>query len=205
MLCHYPRLAFMENEKYSMKSDFCDCSICGVPWKWFIYFCYHRPFYVCVKCAMFHIQSSEDRKLDHPAHAQHPLTLVQRPSSFKCDACKVEDDSKDLSYICTKCPFWMHKSCADAPASFLFHFHYKHLLILSYSLPQVYHYRLCNKTLYHSLWLYFCPKCRFFAHFQCARSSRFIRCVFLKHEIFTFSFFICFHFRTFFFLLILAN
>lgn len=163
-----------------MKSDFCDCSICGVPWKWFIYFCYHRPFYVCVKCAMFHIQSSEDRKLDHPAHAQHPLTLVQRPSSFKCDACKVEDDSKDLSYICTKCPFWMHKSCADAPTTFPFQFHHQHPLVLSFSLPRVYHKflqhcRLCKERLNRLDWIYYCRYCRFFAHFQCARSSHMLR------------------------------
>ncbi|KAL8149371.1 uncharacterized protein LOC141708713 [Apium graveolens] len=151
------------------------CNICNLRWDWFIYCSPGQEFNVCIKCAMFQLQSLEDRKFDHPAHSQHRLTLQPHLASFGCDACKHEK-IKDLFYVCTKCPFWMHKNCADAPASFQIKFHPQHPLVLSYSLPQLYqkfdqYCRLCNKKLNQLHWLYFCPKCRFFAHFDCARSN----------------------------------
>lgn len=155
------------------------CMICGVKWEGFCYcnsdeYCFY---YLCLKCAMFRFQSLENRNFDHPSHPQHSLTLIQRPSSFMCDACNVEDNTKDLSYACTKCPFWMHKSCADAPKTFQFQVHDKHPLRLSFSLPKAYqqfdqYCRLCNETLNRLNWLYYCGRCRFFAHFQCARLSQ---------------------------------
>ncbi|KAL8091298.1 uncharacterized protein LOC141696819 [Apium graveolens] len=152
------------------------CNICNMRWYWFIYCSPGQKFNVCIKCALLQHQSLEDRKFDHPAHSQHQLTLQPHLASFGCDACKVYENIKDLFYVCTKCPFWMHKNCADAPASFQFKFHPQHPLILSYSLPQLYqkfdqYCRLCNKMLNQLHWLYFCPKCRFFAHFDCARSN----------------------------------
>ncbi|XP_074373173.1 uncharacterized protein LOC141713591 [Apium graveolens] len=161
----------MEEGRHSLT-----CNICNMRWDWFIYCSPGQEFNVCIKCALFQLQSLADRKLDHPAHSQHQLTLVQQLASFECHACKVDDNIKDLSYICTECPFWMHKNCADAPASFQIKFHPQHPLILSYSLPQVYQKfdqfcRLCNEKLNQLQWLYLCPKCRFFAHFHCARSN----------------------------------
>ena len=139
------------------------CNICNMQWKWFIYDDLDRyeEFYVCVKCAMFQLQSLEDRKFNHPAHDHHPLTLIQHLASFKCYACQVEDNVKDLSYICLTCPFWMHKNCADAPTSSRFQFHNQHPLLLSFSLPQVYrkfdqYCKLCNKKLNPLTWLYYC-------------------------------------------------
>ncbi|XP_074348687.1 uncharacterized protein LOC141687344 [Apium graveolens] len=152
------------------------CQICGLPWKWFSY-CSSSVslFYVCFKCALFSFQQSkEDLIFEHPGHS-HPLALIEYPSSFKCHACKVNDVTIiDVSYRCTKCQFWIHKSCGDATASFQFQFH-KHPLSLSFSLPQVdhrfvQHCRLCNEALSRIEWLYCCRRCRFFTHFQCARS-----------------------------------
>lgn len=152
------------------------CAICGIKWKWFSYCHPNGKFFVCLKCAICLFPSVEDTKIRHPAHTQHPLALIQNLSSFKCYACKVEDNIKDLSYICAICQFWIHKSCADAPSSFLFQFHDKHPLILTFSLPKAYHKfaqycRLCHETLNRLNWLYYCSKCRFFVHFQCARSN----------------------------------
>ncbi|XP_074348141.1 uncharacterized protein LOC141686928 [Apium graveolens] len=155
------------------------CNVCciAIQGKQFLYFSSDTDIYICFKCALFHFHRSlEDRKFEHPAHSQHPLALIQRPSSFKCDACKV-DDNKDSSYRCTKCQFWMHKCCADAPTTFQFQFHHQHPLVLLFSLPQVYynflqHCRLCKETLNRLDWIYYCRYCRYFTHFQCARSSQ---------------------------------
>ncbi|KAK1358797.1 Phorbol-ester/DAG-type domain-containing protein [Heracleum sosnowskyi] len=157
------------------ESPFTCCVLCGLPRNWFTYRSrISNKVCVCIKCAVFQVQqSTEDPIIVHPAH-NHPLALIEYPSSFKCRACKVNDHILDLSYRCTKCQFWMHKSCGDAPVSFLFHFH-KHPLILAFSLPEVYrkfdqYCRICNERLLWLEWLYCCLNCRFFAHFQCARS-----------------------------------
>ncbi|XP_017256163.2 uncharacterized protein LOC108225734 [Daucus carota subsp. sativus] len=156
------------------------CAICGIDWKCFSYCSMGGKFIVCLKCAIHLIHSVEDAKFHHQSHTQHPLVLIQNPTSFYCHACKVEDNIRDMSYKCTECQFWIHKTCADAPASFPFPFHDKHPLFLRFSLPKVYHKfdqycRLCYETLNRLNWLYYCPKCRFFVHFQCARSNQMSR------------------------------
>ncbi|XP_074344780.1 uncharacterized protein LOC141683886 [Apium graveolens] len=134
----------------------------------------------CIICGLFgrstyftYQQSKEDTIFVHPGHS-HPLALIEHPSSFQCFVCKVNDNILDSSYRCTKCQFWIHKSCGDAPPSFQFQFH-KHPLILSFSLPEVYQKfyqfcRICNEKLYWIEWIYCCLNCRYFTHFQCARS-----------------------------------
>nr|XP_017217906.1 PREDICTED: uncharacterized protein LOC108195453 isoform X1 [Daucus carota subsp. sativus] len=187
----FPKLRFQH-----FFDDLCDyftlslppfrCSICSIPLLWnvkqFFYYSFDTHVRVCIKCAMFQVESSQDTELiRHAAHSQHLLALIQRPSSFKCNACTLEYNVRDASYKCTECPFWMHKTCADAPASLLLEFHNKHPLTLSYFLPQVYHKfiqycSLCNKTFSRLDWLYCCPGCRLLVHFRCARSSRIFSC-----------------------------
>ncbi|XP_017256005.1 uncharacterized protein LOC108225603 [Daucus carota subsp. sativus] len=184
-LLRSPILPYRNKNPLSQWSNM--CALCGIKWKWFCYsvsrnifeffFFNESHFFVCIKCAIYLFQSVEDEKFHHPVHNHHPLARIQSPSSFKCHACRVEDDIKDLSYKCTKCPFWVHKSCADAPTSFPFQFHDKHPLHLTLTLPKVYHKysqycKLCHETLNRVNWLYYCPKCRFFVHFHCARSNR---------------------------------
>ena len=160
------------------------CDICKIqiPHNQFFYHGQYFLSFICLICFMYPPELSfEDHKSIHPSHDQHLLSLIQQPSSFRCYACNVDDNIKDMSYRCTKCQFWIHKSCADAPASFQLEFHDKHPLALSFSLPPLYHKfqqycRLCNKTLSPVTWIYYCRYCRFFAHFHCARSGRFLRC-----------------------------
>ncbi|XP_074323124.1 uncharacterized protein LOC141660063 [Apium graveolens] len=152
------------------------CKLCFRSWFGFCYNSSSDYSYICLMCAIIHVeQSKEDPIFEHPGHS-HPLASIEQPSSFKCCACKVNDTNiLDSSYRCTKCQFWIHKSCGDAPHSSQFQFH-KHALILSFSLPQVYHKfpqfcRICSERLYTLDWLYCCYSCRYFTHFQCARSS----------------------------------
>ncbi|XP_017226220.1 uncharacterized protein LOC108202347 [Daucus carota subsp. sativus] len=158
-----------------------ECDICDIEIPWsrdqFFYYNEETDSCICVGCVVFQTHMPlEDPKSLHPSHNQHLLSLIQNPSSFKCHACNVDDNIKDMSYKCTRCQFWIHKSCADAPMSFHFQFHDKHPLILSFSLPLLYHkFRqfcgVCSKKLSRLAWIYYCRYCRFFAHFQCARSS----------------------------------
>lgn len=103
--------------------------------------------------------------------------MVQRSSSFECDACQA--GALDLSYVCTKCPFWMHQRCAFAPTTLEYKFHDNHPLILAYSLPEQYrsfvqYCIICSEELNLLHWLYYCSDCRFFAHIKCVTSTQFM-------------------------------
>lgn len=94
-------LCFEPTQPLSIRSNFNSswephCNICSLPWRWFSYCNFMNIFFVCIKCIIFKIHSVEDRNFNHPSHPQHTLTIVQRPSSFKCDACKVDDNSRDF-------------------------------------------------------------------------------------------------------------
>ena len=161
-----------------------ECDICHIqiPWSPKQFFYYRRSLNscICLNCVIFQTQTPlADPISIHPSHNQHLLSFIQDQSSFKCYACNVDDNIRHQSYRCTRCRFWIHKSCADAPMSFQFQFH-KHPLVLLFSLPPVYHKfgrfcGLCNKKLSQLVWIYYCSNGRFFAHFQCARSHRLMR------------------------------
>ncbi|KAK1358791.1 Phorbol-ester/DAG-type domain-containing protein [Heracleum sosnowskyi] len=176
ILCPIDQNEFLFFQPPLMSRNTC-CRICGFLRSWMCFtYCssFNTDICVCLKCAIFQVQQSkEDPIFVHPGHS-HPLALIQHPSSFQCYACKVNDNKLDSSYRCTKCQFWIHKSCGDAPHSSQFQFH-KHPLKLSFSLPEVYRTfdqfcRICNERVYWIEWLYCCRSCRYFTHFHCARS-----------------------------------
>ncbi|PWA64717.1 C1-like protein [Artemisia annua] len=115
-------------------------------------------------------------KLQHEGHPQHSLTLMLRPASLRCDACKTEE--KGLFYECNSCDFWIHETCASLPPTInLPHHHPKHPLVLVYSLPDkfykyVYYCKFCNEYIRRNEWLYHCANCRYFAHIKCALNAQ---------------------------------
>ncbi|KAK3035154.1 hypothetical protein RJ639_032827 [Escallonia herrerae] len=94
-----------------------------------------------------------------------------REALFKCYACGAED--KDLSYLCTTCKFWVHKTCALLESDIQCGSH-PHPLTLSYSLPANYvkfgqSCRICGERLEAIYWVYACNSgCRYVAHVKCA-------------------------------------
>lgn len=107
-----PRKTKRSGQNVYMYTEFNHCDMCLIKMPW--YYCSDSSeFFMCLKCAMSQVDSLRNHKFKHPAHSQHPLALIQRPSSFKCDACNVKNNTEDMSYKCIDCPFWMHKSCAD--------------------------------------------------------------------------------------------
>ena len=103
------------------------CNDCKELCNGFIYHCSHcDDFDLDIKCLF------PEGQLEHPSH-EHPLTLLQKKASFKCDACGIEKE-KEQSYICVACPLWIHKSCALLPRISHRKDH-EHPLSLAYSFP----------------------------------------------------------------------
>ncbi|KAL1802593.1 hypothetical protein ACET3Z_031240 [Daucus carota] len=148
-----------------------NCNVCDKSLsQWFVYECTRKCFFaVCLKCAFL------ERELNHPSH-KHTLTLLPLKGSHMCIACGMEG-TKDFSYLCQTCFFWIHKSCASAPAELTRKDHHNdHPLVLAYSLPKEYQSfgvscSLCPEKVYPFYWLYYCAGCRYFAHVQCALSA----------------------------------
>ncbi|KAL8102715.1 hypothetical protein AgCh_027298 [Apium graveolens] len=144
---------------------FCNKYVCVQ----FLYQCSICSISMCLKC------SSLERDLNHASH-DHTLTLLPLTSSHFCEACGTEG-SKDFSYLCKTCLFWIHKSCASAPPTLIFKPHdIDHPLVLDYSLPQQYRkYKvscdLCGEEVLHPRWLYYCADCRYFGHIKCVLSA----------------------------------
>lgn len=152
------------------KNDLFWCKFCGnYLQNQFLYECNICFTIICLEC------SSSERDLNHASH-DHTLTLLPRTSSQFCEACGTEG-SKDFSYLCKTCLFWIHKSCASAPTELIFKaHHHDHPLVLDYSLPKQYQRYgascdLCGEVVIHSRWLYYCADCRYFGHIKCVLSA----------------------------------
>ncbi|CDP21193.1 unnamed protein product, partial [Coffea canephora] len=154
-------LVLLRNPSYSDGS--CFCNACGQDdWKFFTYHCSLCQFDLDVSCA---ILDQQEIKLD--CH-DHPLR-EQRPATFYCNACR--EDVKDSSYLCTVCPFWIHKKCALLSSS-VKHKDHNHSLLLAYSLPPDYRSfeqscPVCHDKIHPSDWVYYCGPCRYFVHVTC--------------------------------------
>ncbi|XP_027181728.1 uncharacterized protein LOC113780110 [Coffea eugenioides] len=147
----------------------CFCNACGQDdWKFFTYHCSSCEFDLDVSCAIL-----EPREIELDCH-DHPLVQLQKKASFLCDACgKVDEDS---SYLCTICPFWIHKKCALRPTT-VKHKDHNHPLHLAYSLPSDYRKfpqqcSVCWKKVRLRDWVYYCGPCRYFVHITCVVISQ---------------------------------
>ena len=80
------------------RCNICDIKITLFP-KQFFYYNEKTDSCICLGCVVFQTQTPlEDPKSLHPSHnQQHLLSLIQNPSSFKCYACNVDDNIKDMS------------------------------------------------------------------------------------------------------------
>ncbi|XP_027181723.1 uncharacterized protein LOC113780104 [Coffea eugenioides] len=148
-------------------SGCCSCNACGQGhWKYFTYHCSLCEFDLDVSCAIL-----DQREIKLDCH-DHPLIQLKRPATIYCNK-----DVKDSSYLCTICPFWIHKKCALLPTT-VKHKDHNHPLLLAYSLPSDYRSfeqscPVCRKRVHLSDWLYYCGPCRYFVH---------VTCVVISHE-----------------------
>nr|XP_027080299.1 uncharacterized protein LOC113703207 isoform X2 [Coffea arabica] len=153
----------------------CICDACGQDdWKFFTYHCSLCEFDLDVSCAILdQPEILEPREIELDCH-HHRLIQLEKPASFLCDACgKVDEDS---SYLCTICPFWIHKKCALRPTT-VKHKDHNHPLHLAYSLPSDYRKfsqqcSVCWKKVRLRDWVYYCGPCRYFVHITCVVISQ---------------------------------
>ena len=148
-------------------ADDCTCANCRRDIK-LSYACVDCDFDVCVFCAL------EQRVLHHHGHKEHSLTLMNKESLFKCDAC--DEEAKDSSYVCTTCEFCIHKSCAFSPLIISSPTYHHHPLTLIYSVPEIHlcfkqYCGICRRSVYRTCWVYYCHKCTYFVHMKCSTST----------------------------------
>jgi hypothetical protein len=121
----------------------------------------HCNFNIHLKCAsiLFTIKAE---------FHDHPLNLLRKSVSFTCDACGIKDEDK--SYLCLACPLMVHLKCATLPLT-VKHTSHQHNLNLTESsqLNQSHRpiCRICVKKV-ETTRVYYCSKCNFVAHFDCA-------------------------------------
>ena len=149
------------------RQDNYTCDICTRDVK-VSYACVECEFDVCVFCAF------EQRVLHHQGHKEHSLTLMKKKALSDCDAC--HEETKDYSYVCTTCDFWIHKSCALSPSIIPNPTYHHHPLTLVYSIPDIHrcfkqYCGICHKKVYKSYWVYYCHKCTYFVHMKCSTST----------------------------------
>ena len=103
----------------------------------------------------------------------HPLTAIGRWMTLACDLCGKED--KSMPYLCTTCGFGIHTRFAHFPGRLkvVWHDHPLnpiHSLELHQSNSQFC--QLCFQKMNTNYGLYYCSKCNFVAHLDCAISWR---------------------------------
>lgn len=166
---YHPHLEILQSLMGDRKCNVCHLDL-GMSYS---YVCPDKlcPFQICLNCCF-----QQGRNIKHPGHnyENHALTLVQRPALFRCDACG--EKHKDSSYTCNACPFWMHHKCAFVPTSIECKIYDDHPLALVRSLPERYRRfkqmcNICDREVKRIYWLYYCVKCRLFAHIKCATST----------------------------------
>ncbi|KAL4616508.1 hypothetical protein ACB092_07G204000 [Castanea dentata] len=143
-----------------------NCEVCKeMRWE-YCYFCYRCNFKLHIKCGSL-APTTEATKVHH-----HPLTPYWKWMTFTCDLCGKED--KGMPYVCTSCGFGIHRRCANCPdrLKVVRHNHplnLIHSLELHQSNSQLC--QLCFQKVDTNYGLYYCSRCDFVAHLDCAMSE----------------------------------
>jgi hypothetical protein len=127
------------------------------------YRCFTCDFDVDIKCESRWRISAED------CH-QHSLFLMRKQIQFTCEACG--EESKDIAYLCSDCRVLIHRKCAQFSRTIKTSTH-DHSLTRTYSLRRVKKQEnvlclLCRKKVNTEYAAYYCRKCDYIAHMECA-------------------------------------
>ncbi|XP_050287809.1 uncharacterized protein LOC126726576, partial [Quercus robur] len=108
----------------------------------------------------------------------HPLTPFWKWITFTCDLCAKE--VKGIPNHCDLCGFWVHNTCASLPRRLKVKRH-EHLLHLTHSYLEVELHQsdsrfclICAQKVKTNYGFYFCSRCDFVAHIDCATNYRYM-------------------------------
>jgi len=129
----------------------------------YFYQCPHSDFNLHLKCASIPFTVKAE-------FHDHPLKLLRKSVSFTCDACGKKDEDM-YSYLCTStltCSLMVHRKCVALPLT-VKHTGHCHALNLTQS-SQVSDHRICLLCVKKADTdrVYYCSKCNFVAHLDCA-------------------------------------
>ncbi|XVF83484.1 hypothetical protein PTKIN_Ptkin16aG0491600 [Pterospermum kingtungense] len=127
------------------------------------YLCSICKFVLHVRCA------SLPPVIEDKLHHEHRFTLLPREVSLICDACGTSGNF--VPYICSTCGLIVHKKCISLPSIIKFYQHY-HPIVHTYFLErhgfEKWECRVCYEEVSTEHGSYFCSKCNYIVHVNCA-------------------------------------
>ncbi|KAL1166499.1 hypothetical protein V6Z11_A06G200400 [Gossypium hirsutum] len=144
------------------------CALCKEKRNMFFYECKACYFSLDIKCAQLSSLFKFSQPFKHVIH-KHPLTFIENPMTikvlkrFNCFMC--QEPFIDAIYICSSCPFIIHKKCLALPTKVNHPSHRIHSLFLNYSNSDCFC-NLCQKE--HSGYFYCCSLCHFNVNVRCS-------------------------------------
>ncbi|KAL4642443.1 hypothetical protein ACB092_02G018600 [Castanea dentata] len=153
---------------YGKDIQFSNCLHCNESRNQYTYRCFRCDFNLHLTCASLPLTTMEAEFHDHP------LTPILKSFTFTCDICGKE--GKGMPYLCNLCSFWVHGRCASFPRMVKVVRH-KHLLHLTHSSlefhqPDTRFCQICVRKVDTRYGLYYCSRCDFVAHLNCAVDGR---------------------------------
>ncbi|KAF5453996.1 hypothetical protein F2P56_023698 [Juglans regia] len=153
-----------------------DCANCNSNQFDFKYKCPHcHEFYLCPECAFLPLTKKVENH-------DHPLTLIEKLSSFMCDHCL--KGANGMLYFCLTCSFMVHSKCTSSPsiewsptiqAAIHSHSLTLHKKIFSFTCDA------CGNEGKEAF--YFCATCLFVAHLDCALLPSIVKVKRHKHPL----------------------
>ncbi|XP_030971056.1 uncharacterized protein LOC115991469 isoform X2 [Quercus lobata] len=161
---HYPE---EEEEEHKQKTK---CQLCNESRRQYTYRCYRCDFNVHATCTP--LSPTIESEVHH-----HPLTPFWKWITFTCNLCAKE--VKGIPNNCDLCGFWVHNTCASLPRTLKVKRH-EHLLHLTHSYLEVGLHQsdsrfclICAQKVNTNYGFYFCSRCDFVAHINCAADYRY--------------------------------
>jgi hypothetical protein len=147
-------------------SDYDICYACGK-------YCGRSLFYRCFLCDFnLDVICASRWRTDADDCHQHSFVPISAQIQFACQACG-EEEPKQFACLCTICRLLIHSTCARYPRTIKTNTH-DHSLTLTYSLSQEVKNQdnvlceLCRKKLKTEYSAYYCQKCGYISHLNCA-------------------------------------
>ncbi|KAL4636752.1 hypothetical protein ACB092_03G031400 [Castanea dentata] len=160
----HPLILFDEKTGY-LEKEKSRCQVCNESRKEYTYRCYRCDFNLHMKCAVLQLEAE---------FHDHPLTPFWRWITFTCDICGKE--GKGAPNVCLPCGFCIHRRCASFPrrVKVVRHRHPLHITHSSLELRESdsRFCQLCVQKVDTRYGLYYCSKCDFVAHLNCAIDER---------------------------------